>query len=104
MSRFCKFKILIIRQQFFKSYKLQANCTQTLRDTQSVILSDSCASIKDVQFAFVIGGSDDFAMVMEVRGFSYEGLFYNKYNAFSYFITLIGEFTSMTPGEKILLI
>mgnify|MGYP003529981091 FL=1 len=79
---------------------MQANCTQTLREIQNGILLNNCNIGKDVQFAFIIGGSDDFAMVMEGRGFSYEGLFYNKYNPFSFSIALIGEFASMTPGEE----
>lgn len=51
-------------------------------------------------YGFVIGGADDFAMVMEGRGFSYMGSHDINYNRKSVSVGLIGEFDSMIPGES----
>lgn len=87
--------VFLNRMNLIYLHKLQANCTQTLVDIQSNI----CATVKDVNYAFIIGGAGDFAMVMEGRGFSYVGDHYTAYNSLSISIALIGEFKTMIPGD-----
>lgn len=59
---------------------------------------DPCSD-EDIRYAFIIGGNDNFAMVMEGRGFTNMGSHYPSYNRWSISIGLIGEFHLMVPGE-----
>ena len=59
---------------------------------------DPCSD-EDIRYAFIIGGNENFSIVMEGRGFTYWGSHYRGYNQYSVSVGLIGEFYLMEPGE-----
>lgn len=80
---------------------MKENCTKTLQNIQT--FSQNNCDKSDAPWGFCIGGSGEFSMVMEIRGFSYMGAHALKFNRYSIGIALVGEFNQLHPSKKFIL-